>query len=501
MNGKRRNDGDHARLSSAAQAAAKRGLIEEAERLYREALVTMPDDVFARHGLAISLYRQARASEALQEIIRLRTRDSTRSDFIGLEAAIRAATGDHHASLDLYRALAATGRISARQSLGMAQQLKTLGQFAAATSLLRSMIASDSTGDVALRAETWWTLADLKTGALTAGDRQIVAALLASPDSRGDARVHLHYALGQALDCCEEPDAAFDHFRSGADLLRRRSRYRAQDTTDRVETTMKALSRMTFAQRPPAPQLQATPIFVVGLPRAGSTLVEQILASHPAVEATMELVELPLLARSIGLEPPDCHPERLALLTTTQLRRLGEQYIERTRIYRKTARTIFVDKMPNNWFHAGLILAALPHARIVDVRRAPLATGVSAFKQLFARGQAFSYDLADLGRYYRDYVRLMRHVDTVAPGRVHRLVYEDLLDDPEGTIRALLEACDLPFADACLDFQATVRPVWTPSAAQVRRPLYADAREAWRAVDAHLEPMCAALGATLTDWR
>ncbi len=244
------------------------------------------------------------------------------------------------------------------------------------------------------------------------------------------------------------------------------------------------------------------PIFIVGLPRAGSTLLEQILSSHSAVEGTMELPDIGAIARRLGGRrkrkgDPTRYPECLADLAAADLKALGEEYLARTRIQRKLGRPLFIDKMPNNFTHVGLIHLILPNARIVDARRHPLGCCLSGFKQHFARGQSFTYDLADIGRYYRDYVELMAHFDTVLPGRVHRVLYENVIADPEGEVRKLLDYCGLPFEEGCLRYYENDRAVRTASSEQVRRPLFSDALDHWQNYAPWLEPLEAGLGAVL----
>jgi hypothetical protein len=268
-----------------------------------------------------------------------------------------------------------------------------------------------------------------------------------------------------------------------------------------VARAKRIYSREFFEQRSGAGSAARDPIFIVGLPRAGSTLIEQILSSHSAVEGTMELPEIISMTRALRADAdtgavPSYH-QALARLDPRELRELGEQYLERTRIQRKTSAPLFIDKMPNNFAHIGLIHLALPNARIIDARRHPLACCLSGFKQHFAQGQNFTYSLDDIGRYYRDYVDLMAHFDSVLPGRVHRVIYEQMVDDTEAEVRRLLDYCGLPFEDGCLRFFENDRPVRTASSEQVRKPIYRDGVEHWRHYEPWLDPLKAALGPVL----
>jgi hypothetical protein len=244
------------------------------------------------------------------------------------------------------------------------------------------------------------------------------------------------------------------------------------------------------------------PIFIVGLPRSGSTLVEQILASHSAVEGTMELPDIADIARSLAARPgAPGYPDVIAELDGEDLRSLGEQYLRRTRPQRRSGAPRFIDKMPNNWMHAGLIHLMLPGARIVDVRREPIACGWSCFRQHFARGQHYTYSLEDLGRYYRDYLALMAHFDSVLPGRILHLSYERLVEDTETEVRRLLDHCGLPFEESCLRFHASTRAVATASSEQVRRPIYRESLDQWRDFEPWLRPLKDALGPALETYR
>jgi hypothetical protein len=245
----------------------------------------------------------------------------------------------------------------------------------------------------------------------------------------------------------------------------------------------------------------ADPIFIVGMPRAGSTLIEQILASHSSVEGTMELPDIISLAASLsGKKVPHAkprYPSILGDLGAAACRELGERYLSDTRIQRKTAKPFFIDKMPNNFLHIGLIQLALPNAKIIDARRHPMACCFSSYKQQFTEGHRYSYSLVDIGRFYRDYVELMDHFDRAIPGKVHRIYYENMIDDTEAEVRRLLSYCGLPFESTCLRFYENQRPVRTPSSRQVRQPIYREGVEHWRHYDEWLQPLKDALGDVL----
>jgi len=266
-----------------------------------------------------------------------------------------------------------------------------------------------------------------------------------------------------------------------------------------VDRSIALLDAPFFAARAGQGHGAPDPIFILGMPRAGSTLVEQILASHPLVEGTMELPDLLSIVRALG-GADQAYPDILASLDPDRIAALGHDYVERTRVHRQTDKPFFIDKMPNNWAHAGLIRLILPNARIIDARRHPLACGFSNFKQHYARGQAFSYDLGHFGHYYADYVRLMSHLDRVQPGTIHRVIHERLVDDPEAEVRALLAAIGLDFDPACLRFHENKRAVRTASSEQVRRPISRAGLDQYKRFEAHLGPLKAALGAALTDW-
>ena len=328
-----------------------------------------------------------------------------------------------------------------------------------------------------------------------------MAAQLERSDLEEADRLHIHFALGKALEDKGEYEASFRHYAKGNDLGQNRVQYDEEDTSWRIERARQVFTAPLFASREGQGCAAPDPIFIVGMPRAGSTLLEQILSSHSQVEGTMELPDMLAIAKRLAgkVRPGDesAYPEICASLAPDELRALGEEYIERTRVQRQTDRPFFIDKMPNNFAHTGLIRLILPNAKVIDARRHPLACCFSGFKQHFAHGQNFSYGLERIGRYYRDYVLLMKHFDGVAPGFVHRVIYEDMVEHTEREVRALLNFCGLEFEPACLSFYETERPVRTASSEQVRQPIFREGVEQWRRYEPWLGPLKNALGDVL----
>jgi tetratricopeptide (TPR) repeat protein len=352
--------------------------------------------------------------------------------------------------------------------------------------------------------EAYWSLANLKTYRFAPAEIEAMATQLARGDLGAEDRLHFHFALGKAMEDAGDHAAAFAHYAEGNRLRRTTLAYDADETTALVRRAQSLFTPDFFASRRGSGAPSPDPIFVVGLPRSGSTLVEQILASHPAVEGTMELPDLLGLVRELSgrtrRSEPSKYPDALAELGPEALRALGERYLAQTRIQRKTDKPFFIDKMPNNWAHVGLIHLILPNARIVDTRRHPLSCCFSAFKQHFARGQGFTYSLEDVGRYYRDYAALMAHFDSVLPGRVHRVHYERMVEDTETEIRRLLAHCGLEYDERCLHFYENDRAVRTASSEQVRSPIFRDAVDHWRHYEPWLGPLRQALGPVLDGY-
>lgn len=491
---------DVAAIRMLGEVAAAVGLVHDAEALFRQALELAPGFDYARLHLADALYQQLRNEEALAELDKVGGEFAQYPETKALRAAALGLVGEYQAAIDLYREIVAADPRNLDAWTSLAFLLKTVGKPGEAAEACRAALnVAPADG------EAWWMLADLKTYAFSDSDMAQLTAAIADPKTGEDDRLRLHMTLAKALEDRGEVDASFDHYRQGNGI--RAAQYRHEPArTARLVDRMEALFTAEFLELRRGGNPAPDPIFVVGMPRSGSTLVEQILASHPAIEGTAELTDIHVVARSLELRPRyrgewESYPEILADLPADRLAELGGEYLERTRIQRKTDRPLFVDKMPNNWMHVGFIQLILPNAKIIDARRHPLACGFSNFKQLYARGQEFSYDLAHFGQQYRQYARLMAHFDRVAPGRILRVIHESLVADPALEIRRMLDYVGVPFDEGCLRFHETPRPVRTASAEQVRRPIQAEATEQWRVYERHLGPLKAALGPLVDDWR
>ena len=343
--------------------------------------------------------------------------------------------------------------------------------------------------------DAWWSLANTKTYRFHDDELERMRRHESSDDVSVDDRIHLCFAIGKALEDRGEYEASFGHYERGNRLKMTLSRYNPDLTSEMVGQQIDCCKRELFDDRGKLGCAQPDPIFIVGLPRAGSTLLEQILASHSQVDGTMELHEILGLAQRLrgrGGAGQAAYPRNLWELDDSYFRRFGEKFLDDTRVYRDGA-SHFIDKMPNNFMHVGLIRLILPNAKVIDARRHPMACGFSGFKQLFGEGQDFSYSLEAIGRYYNDYVRLMDHWDTVLPGFVLRVMHEDVVNDLEGQVRRMLDFCGLPFEPSCLEFHKTERNVKTPSSEQVRQPIYRTGLDYWRNFEEWLDPLKNAL--------
>jgi tetratricopeptide (TPR) repeat protein len=481
---------DVAAIRMMAELAGRLGRYRDAEMLLRRALELAPGFRPARSNLATVLHRQNRSDEALVELDKLLEDDPENPTHANLKAAAVARLGEFDEAIELYGAVLAKAPDQPKIWMSYGHVLKTVGrQPDAVAAYRRAITVRPGLGEV------WWSLANLKTVKFDDADVTAMRMALESSGLSDDDRLHLHFALGKALEDRGEAEASFHHYKQGNAIRRAQLPYEPEDTGDQVTRAKAIYTAEFYAARQgwgcPAPD----PIFILGMPRAGSTLIEQILASHSQVEGTMELPDIPALAARIGSGDTP-----VTALTAGQVRTLGEEYLDRTRVQRKTDRPFFIDKLPNNWMHVGLIRLILPNAKIIDARRHPLASCFSNFKQHFARGQSFTYGLRDVALYYASYVELMAHFDRVLPGHVHRVIYEQMVDETEPQIRSLLHAIGLPFEEACLRFWETERAVRTASSEQVRRPINREGLEPWRPFEPWLGELKEALGDVLTAY-
>jgi len=475
-----------------ADIGIKVGQLKDARNLLERCLELAPDFHAARHSYALVLIRLQKPEAALNEAEKLLVIEPNNPNFLTLKGSILVRIGDHKEAIELYEKVLKNYPNQARAQMSYGHTLKTVGRLDEAIDAYHKCIRlSPEVG------EAYWSLANLKTFKFSDQDIENMREQVTAEGGDADDQAHLAFALGKALEDSTDYDESFKFYRRGNAIRRVDHRHNPKINVLESVRQVRAFDAAFFEQRKGWGCQSAEPIFIVGLPRAGSTLLEQILASHSQVEGTTELQDVIAISRKLGdrsrQNPSGKYPEILAEMTAEQFRELGESYLETTRIQR-SGEPFFIDKMPNNFRHIGLIHLILPNSKIIDARRHPMGGCFSGFKQLFANGQTFTYGLEDIGKYYRDYVRLMDHWDAVLPGRVHRVQYEDMVSDTEAQIRTLLDYCELDFEEQCLRFYETERAVRTPSSEQVRKPIYTQGMDQWRHYESHLDPLKNALG-------
>jgi tetratricopeptide (TPR) repeat protein len=400
--------------------------------------------------------------------------------------------GDHEKALALYRKLLVESPRAADVHLSVAHSLKTMGRREESIEAYRAAAAArPNYGDA------YWSLANLKTYRFTEDEIARMRTEESAPATPLVDRYHLCFALGKAFEDRGEYRESYGHYERGNALKKSESRYRPEPIERNTRMQMEICTREFFSRRQGVGAKNPDPIFIVGLPRAGSTLLEQILASHSRVEGTQELADIPRIVLEFQGRDPDLanprYPRVLANLGTEEFLRLGEKYLSDTRAYR-TNKPFFIDKMPNNFRHIGLIHLMLPNAKLIDARREPMACCFSNLKQLFASGQEFTYSIGDIARYYRTYLDLMQHWDEVLPGKILRVWHEDVVDDLEGNVRRILDFCGLDFEPACVEFYKSERSVRTASSEQVRQPIFREGLDQWRNYEPWLGELKDALG-------
>ena len=488
-----------------ARIGIERDVLDDAQLLLEAVLDLTPDYHAARFDYAQVLIKRHMYPSAHGEAEKLLAADPSNRNYRTLHALTCVGLGLHERAIELYRELLTGAAQPADLHLSIAHSLKTLGRREEAIAEYRAAAAArPGYGDV------YWSLANLKTYRFT--DEELEQMTTAEPAASLVDRYHLCFALGKALEDRQQYASSFEYYVRGNALKRAASHYRPEVLELNTRLQIEVCTPGLFARNKGSGASSADPIFIVGLPRSGSTLIEQILASHSAVEGTHELADIPrivvdLKGRDADLDNPR-YPAVLAGMSAEDFRALGEKYLTDTRIYRTGGRSPlasgkprFIDKMPNNFRHIGLLHLMLPNAKIIDARREPMACCFGNLKQLFAQGQEFTYSIEDIARYYRTYLELMRHWDSVLPGRVLRIHHEDVVDDLPGAVRRLLDYCELEFEPACVEFHKTERSVRTASSEQVRQPIYREGLDQWRHYEPWLQPLREALGDALTRYR
>jgi tetratricopeptide (TPR) repeat protein len=468
------------------------GVLDDAEPLLETVLKLAPDYRAARHDYVRALVNRRKYQRAREELETLLKLEPHNAPYLALYAAIYVGLGEHEKAITIYRQLLAETPDAADLHVSLAHALKAVGRRQESIRAYRAAAAArPDFGDA------YWSLANLKIYRFTDDE---IARMRAAESARRAAlvdRYHLCFALGKAFEDRGEYAESWRYYERGSVLKRSEGHYRPEIIEINTRRQIEVCTREFFAAREGVGAPSPDPIFILGLPRSGSTLLEQILASHSRVEGTQELAEIPGIVLELQGRVPDLdssrYPGVLSQLGPEDFLRLGEKYIGDTRAYR-TDKPYFIDKMPNNFRHVGLIHLILPNAKIIDARREPMACCFSNLKQLFASGQEFTYGIEDIARYYRTYLELMRHWDEVLPDRVLRIRHEDVVEDLEGSVRRILEFCGLEFEPACVEFHKTERSVRTASSEQVRQPIFREGLDQWRNYEPWLGPLKEALG-------
>jgi tetratricopeptide (TPR) repeat protein len=492
--------GDHPEaMRVLAKIGVANDVLDDAETLLEAVLILKPDYHAARHDYAHTLILRHKYTAAREQARMLLTVDPANIEYRALAATALVGLGEHERAIALYRDMIADRPADPELHLWMAHALKTVGRTPEAIDAYRAAAAArPDFGDA------YWSLANLKLYRFGDGEISHMRTQEAALATSAKDRSHLCFALGKALEDRNEIAESWRYYERGNALKRAESRYRPEIIETNTRKQIEVCTRNFFAQRAGWGDQSPDPIFILGLPRSGSTLIEQILASQSKVEGTQELSDIQRIVLDIQGRDPDLdnprYPAALATMTRDDFRRLGARYLADTRVYR-TGKPFFIDKMPNNFRHIGLIHLMLPQAHIIDARRDPMSCCFSNLKQLFASGQEFTYSIEDIARYYRTYLELMRHWDSVLPGRVLRVQHEDVIENLEGSVTRILNHCGLAFEPACIDFHRTARNVRTPSSEQVRQPIFRDGLEQWRKFEPWLEPLKAALGDATTLYR
>jgi tetratricopeptide (TPR) repeat protein len=477
----------------------RRGAADGAEALFREVVDRAPGYAAARLDFARVLIERQKYAAALEQVdqqLRTAPRDP---EARFLRATILAGLGRHDDAIPIFRELLSETPQRNHLCIVLGHSLKALGRIDDAVRAYR-----DATSGKAEIGDAFWSLANLKTYHFSDDEVERMRRLEALPSPGLPDRAHLCFALGKALEDRADYGGSWAFYERGNSLVRAKSGYRPEVIEDNTRRLIEICSEEFFVARTGAGAAARDPIFIVGLPRSGSTLLEQILASHPDVDGTQELPDIPRIVSEFHGQGPNRggarYPDLLPGLDSLLFERLGRRYLDETCVYRR-GRPRFVDKMPNNFWHIGLIHLMLPNARVIDIRREPMGCCVSNLKQLYARGQEFCYGIKEIAGYYRTYLELMRHWNRVLPGRVLRVSYEDLVEDLCVSVRQILAHCGLEFDPACLAFHRNRRAINTPSSEQVRQPLFREGLSQWRRYDPWLDKLRETLGDAIVRYR
>jgi tetratricopeptide (TPR) repeat protein len=468
------------------------GALRDADNLLARCVELAPDYSAGRYSYASVLYKRHRYAQAIDHIDLLLQSSPENPAYLALKAANLVEISQHETAIGLFEQVLThdPNNESVRLSLGHA--LRAIGQNEEAIATYRSVSqGSEQYG------EAYWSLANLKTYRFSDDDIRQMKQTLENKNCSYRTAYHLCFALGKALEDTESFKESAWAYAKGNELKSKTVPWDSNEFKKDTDELIDFFSEERIKGLSSSGLNVSDPIFIVGLPRAGSTLIEQILASHSQVEGTAELANMIAIARTIAnktsRQSKSKYPADLSRLDATALVQLGQRYLDETQLQRITTKPFFIDKMPNNFSHVGLIHMLLPKAKIIDARRNPMDCCFSGYKQLFASGQGFTYGQKRIARYYQEYERLMSHWDTVLPGKVHRVHYEAMICDPEAEIRALLSFCELPFEEACLTFHETSRTVRTASSEQVRQPINRKGLDAWKPFENWLTPMREAL--------
>jgi tetratricopeptide (TPR) repeat protein len=489
-------------LRALAELGRRKGHLAESADLLKRAIVLKPEIDAARIDLLPILVRLHQNEDALKLAIDLSSRYPDNLDILNTRARLLVKLGDNEAAIPLLEKVLTRDFTRIWSWMIYGHCLKAVGRLDDCIGAYREALLLDPEfGDA------WWSLANIKTVRFTTEDLKGIEAALTKSKKAPVDKAALHFAMAKALeDTGGDPQSIFSQYQEGNRIKRELFPYDRSAVRCFAEEAITVQTQEFFRVRNGKGCPSTAPLFIVGMPRSGSTLIEQILASHPMIEATNELQEITSLATRLARGQPDQglhgagYLARLSRMNAGQLLALGEEYLERTKIQRKTSRPFFIDKMPANWRHVGLIHLILPNAKIIDVRRNPMDCCFSNFKQNYGAGHHSSYDLIDMGSFYVNYVEYMARIDAVLPGKVYRSIHEKLIDEPEKEIAQLLQFIGVDIDQNCLEFWKTERAIKTPSSQQVRRPVNRDGIGQWLPFEPWLEPLKRVLGPVYADY-